>query len=116
MNSSLKWGRCGTCGIRLASRLDRGAELWEPASSTGFVFVDRLLAMLVNLRPGTTHDVPACRFGVDRSTTTRAMGGVRPLLVQRGCTIAPSIPLRSLADVIEPRSFTPEAAMSCQAA
>ncbi|WP_371132078.1 transposase family protein, partial [Streptomyces sp. cf386] len=32
------------------------------------VFVDRLLATLVSLRHGTTHDVLACWFGVDRST------------------------------------------------
>ncbi|MFI1767372.1 transposase family protein [Streptomyces sp. NPDC020800] len=65
------------------------------------VFVDRLLATLVNLRHGTTHDVLACWFGVDRSTITRAIGEVRPLLAQRGCTVAPGIRLRSLAEVIE---------------
>ncbi|WP_437113909.1 transposase family protein [Streptomyces violaceusniger] len=30
------------------------------------VFVDRFLAALVRLRNGTTHDVPACWFGVTR--------------------------------------------------
>ncbi|WP_375792376.1 helix-turn-helix domain-containing protein [Streptomyces rhizosphaericus] len=38
------------------------------------VFVDRLPATLENLRHGTTHDVLACWFGVDRSTITRAIG------------------------------------------
>ncbi|MFE6178848.1 transposase family protein [Streptomyces sp. NPDC056464] len=66
-----------------------------------FVFVDRLLATLVNLRHGTTHDLLACWFGVDRSTITRAIGEVRPLLAQRGCTVAPGIRLRSLTEVIE---------------
>ncbi|MFE5894736.1 transposase family protein [Streptomyces sp. NPDC056462] len=66
-----------------------------------FVFVDRLLATLVSLRHGTTHDVPACWFGVDRSTITHAIGEVRPLLAQRGCTVAPAIRLGSLAEVIE---------------
>jgi hypothetical protein len=66
-----------------------------------FVFIDRLLATLVNLRHGTTHDVLACWFGVDRSTITRAIGEVRPLLAQRGCTLAPGIRLRTLAEVIE---------------
>ncbi|MET8809190.1 transposase family protein [Streptomyces sp. NPDC004546] len=66
-----------------------------------FVFVDRLLATLVNLRHGTTHDVLACWFGVDRSTITRAIGEVRPLLAQRGCTVARGIRLRTLAEVIE---------------
>ncbi|MCY1655615.1 transposase family protein [Streptomyces sp. NPDC052071] len=32
------------------------------------VFVDRLLATLVHLRHGVTHDVLVCWFGVDRST------------------------------------------------
>ncbi|WP_247706830.1 helix-turn-helix domain-containing protein [Streptomyces liliiviolaceus] len=66
-----------------------------------FVFVDRLLATLVSLRHGTTHDVLACWFGVDRSTITRSIGEVRPLLAQRGCAIAPDVRLRTLAEVIE---------------
>jgi hypothetical protein len=64
------------------------------------VFVDRLLATLVHLRHGATHDVLACWFGVDRSTITRAIGEVRPLLAMRGCTIAPGIRLRTLGEVI----------------
>ncbi len=59
-----------------------------------FVFVDRLLATLVSLRHGTTHDLLACWFGVGRSTIARAIGEVRPLLAQRGCTVAPGIRLR----------------------
>ncbi|MEV4442813.1 transposase family protein [Streptomyces sp. NPDC049577] len=51
------------------------------------------------LRHGTTHDVLACWLGVDRSTITRAIGEVRPLLAERGCTVAPG--LRTLADVVE---------------
>jgi hypothetical protein len=65
------------------------------------VFVDRLLATLIHLRHGTTHDVLACWFEVDRSTITRAIGEVRPLLAQRGCTIAPGLRLRTLAEVID---------------
>ncbi|MEU6324911.1 transposase family protein [Streptomyces sp. NPDC047009] len=42
------------------------------------VFVDRLLATLVHLRHGATHDVLACWFGVDRSTITRAIGERHP--------------------------------------
>ncbi|MFG2274998.1 transposase family protein [Streptomyces chartreusis] len=60
-----------------------------------------MLATLASLRLGTTHDVLACWFGVDRSTITRAIGEVRPLLTQRGCTVAPGIRLGSLAEVIE---------------
>lgn len=65
------------------------------------VFIDRLLATLVHLRHGATHDVLACWFGVDRSTITRAIGEVRPLLATRGCTIAPGIRLRTLAEVVD---------------
>lgn len=65
------------------------------------VFVDRLLVTLVHLRHGVTHDVLACWFGVDRSTVTRAIGEIRPLLAQRGCRVEPGAPLRTLAEVIE---------------
>ena len=65
------------------------------------VFVDRLLATLVSLRHGTTHDVLACWFGVDRSTITRAIGEVRLPLAKRGCTVAPDIRLHTLAEVVE---------------
>jgi hypothetical protein len=65
------------------------------------VFVDRLLATLVHLRHGVTHDVLACWFGVDRSTVTRAVGEVRPLPAERGCTISPDVRLRTLAEVVD---------------
>lgn len=64
------------------------------------VFAGRLLATLVHLRHGVTHDVPACWFGVDRSTLTRAIGEVRPLLPERGCTISPGVRPRTLAEVV----------------
>ncbi|MEV7568765.1 helix-turn-helix domain-containing protein [Streptomyces tanashiensis] len=64
------------------------------------VFSDRLLATLVHLRHGASHDVPARWFGVDRSTITRAIGEVRPLLTTGGCSITPGV-RRTLAEVIE---------------
>jgi hypothetical protein len=64
------------------------------------VFIDRLLATLVHLRPGVTHDVLGCWCGVSRSTITRAVGKVRPLRAERGCTVEDGIRLRTLADVI----------------
>ncbi|MFF8847650.1 transposase family protein [Streptomyces sp. NPDC015127] len=64
------------------------------------MFVDRLLATLVHLRHGVTHDVLACWFQVDRSTITRAVGEIRPLLADRGCRIEGGLRLRTLADVI----------------
>ncbi|MFC8808744.1 transposase family protein [Streptomyces anthocyanicus] len=65
------------------------------------VFVVRLLATLVHLRHAATHDVLASWFGVDRSTITRAIGEVRPLLAERGCTISTGVRLRTLAEVID---------------
>ncbi|MFH8259210.1 transposase family protein [Streptomyces roseolus] len=65
------------------------------------VFVDRLLAALVPLRHGVTHGVPACWCGVDRSTVTRAIGEVRPLLAERGCTVGPDVRLRPLAEAVD---------------
>ncbi|MGR4877865.1 transposase family protein [Streptomyces sp. LARHCF249] len=43
----------------------------------------------------------ACWFGVDCSTITRAIGEVRPLLAERGCTIATGIRLHTRAEVID---------------
>jgi hypothetical protein len=82
---------------RLVSR-DRARAVGAGARYK-LVFVDRLLATLVRLRHGTTHDVLACWFGVDRSAVTRAVGEVRPLPAGRGCTVAPGFRLRTLADV-----------------
>ncbi|WP_405504581.1 transposase family protein [Streptomyces anulatus] len=65
------------------------------------VFVDRLMAALVHLRHGATHDMVACWFGVDRSTIKRAIGEVRPLLAERGCTVAPDIQLTTFAEVVD---------------
>jgi hypothetical protein len=45
---------------RQSRSLGRGSGLWEPARSTDWCFIDRLLATLVHLRHGVTHDVPAC--------------------------------------------------------
>ncbi|MFG2539327.1 transposase family protein [Streptomyces sp. NPDC048511] len=64
------------------------------------VLIDRLLATLVHLRHGVTHDVLVCWFGVDRSTATRAIGEVRPLLAERGCTVSPNVRLRPLPEVV----------------
>ncbi|MEV0779465.1 hypothetical protein AB0I63_27975, partial [Streptomyces sp. NPDC050428] len=44
--------------------------------------------------------MPARRFGVDRSTITRAVNEVRTLLAERGCTAIPGARLRTLAEVV----------------
>ncbi|MGW1396837.1 helix-turn-helix domain-containing protein [Streptomyces nigra] len=84
---------------RLASRSRKRAV--GAGAKHRLVFVDRLLVTLVHLRHGATHDVLACWFGVDRSIITRAVGEVRPLLAERGCTVSPDVRLRSLADVVD---------------
>ncbi|MFC8176870.1 transposase family protein [Streptomyces sp. NPDC057325] len=65
------------------------------------VFVDRLLAALVHLRHAAPHDVLACWFEVACSTITRAVGEVRPLLAERGCTVSPGVRLRTLVEVVD---------------
>lgn len=62
-------------------------------------FADRLLVTLAHLRLAVPHDALAVVFGVDRSTVTRAIGQVRPLLANRGCALPSGIRLRTLADV-----------------
>jgi hypothetical protein len=84
---------------RLASRSRKRAI--GAGAKHRLVFVDRLLATLVHLRHGVTHDVFACWFGVDRSTITRAVAEVRPLLAERGCTVSPGVRLRTLAEVVD---------------
>lgn len=51
-------------------------------------------------RHGVTHDVLACWFQVDRSTITRTVGEIRPLLADRGCLVEGGLRLRTPADVI----------------
>ncbi|MFJ4871387.1 transposase family protein [Streptomyces sp. NPDC088757] len=84
---------------RSASRPRRRAV--DAGAKYRFVFVDRLLAALVHLHYGATHDVLACWSGVDRSTIIRAIGEVRPLPAGRGCTISPGVRLRTLPEVID---------------
>ncbi|HEY3872169.1 MAG TPA: transposase family protein [Actinocrinis sp.] len=65
------------------------------------VFVDRVVVTLVALRLGLPHAALAVLYGVDRSTVTRAVREVRPLLAARGFAVPehPSLRLHTLADV-----------------
>ncbi|MFB7293208.1 transposase family protein [Actinacidiphila glaucinigra] len=65
------------------------------------VFVDRLVATLIHLRHDLPHSVLGLLFGVDRSTVTRAIGEIRALLADRGCTVPDraGLRLRTLTDV-----------------
>ncbi|MFK4189837.1 transposase family protein [Streptomyces sparsogenes] len=86
---------------RLASKARKRTV--GPGAKHRLVFVDRLLAALAHLRHGVTHDVLACWFGVDRSTITRTIGEVRPLLAERGCTVTAGVRSRTLAEAVDYR-------------
>jgi hypothetical protein len=64
-------------------------------------FTDRVIATLVVLRLQLPHAALALLYRVDRSTITRAVGEVRPLLAARGFAVPgkPGVRLRTLADV-----------------
>jgi hypothetical protein len=64
-------------------------------------FTDRVIATLVILRFQLPHAALAVFYGVHRSTITRAVGEIRPLLAQRGFAVPgkPELRLRTLADV-----------------
>ena len=64
------------------------------------VFYDRLLVTTVHLRHGLTHAALAAIFGVDRSTVSRAITEIRPLLVARGFQVEEGARLHTLADVV----------------
>ncbi|MFF3062886.1 transposase family protein [Streptomyces sp. NPDC057909] len=65
------------------------------------VFTDRVIATLVVLRFELPHAALAVFYGVDRSTITRAVHEIRPLLAARGFAVpgTPELRLRTLADV-----------------
>jgi len=67
----------------------------------GLPFTDRVIVTLVYLRFQLPHAALAAFYGVDRSTITRAVGEVRPLLAARGFAVPgePGVRLRTLADV-----------------
>ena len=64
-------------------------------------FSDRVIATLVVLRFQLPHAALAVFYGVHRSTITRAVGEIRPLLAARGFAVPgkPGLRLRTLADV-----------------
>jgi len=62
-------------------------------------FTDRVIVTLVYLRFQLPHAALAGLYQVDRSTITRAIGEIRPLLAARGFAV-PGRRLRTLADVL----------------
>lgn len=65
------------------------------------VFTDRVLVTLVHLRHQLPHAALAELHSLERSTITRAVGGIRPLPAARGFTVPDrtGVRLRTLADV-----------------
>ena len=65
------------------------------------VFVDRVIVTLVALRFQLPHAALAELYRVDRSTVSRAVREIRPLLAARGFAVPgrPGLRLRTLADV-----------------
>ena len=63
------------------------------------VFTDRVLVTLAVLRLQIPHAALAVMYGVHRSTVTRAVAEVRPLLAGRGYATAQGQRLHTLADV-----------------
>ncbi len=65
------------------------------------MFTDRVIATLVVLRFQLPHAALAVFYGVDRSTITRAVQEIRPLLAARGFAVPghPGLRLHTLADV-----------------
>lgn len=63
------------------------------------VFVDRVVVTLVVLRLQIPHAALAVLFGVDRSTVTRAVRQIRPLLARRGYATPAGPRLATIADV-----------------
>jgi hypothetical protein len=88
------------------SRLrDRRGRDRQRAAGAGpghdLVFTDRVIATLVILRFQLPHAALALFYGVDRSTITRVVHEIRPLLAQRGFAVPGNsgLRLRTLADV-----------------
>jgi hypothetical protein len=64
-------------------------------------FTDRVIATLVHLRFQLPHKALAVLYRVDRSTVTRAIHEIRPLLAARGFAVPaePGIRIRTMADL-----------------
>ena len=64
------------------------------------VFTDRVLVTLAVLRLQIPHAALAVMYGVHRSTVTRAVHEIRPLLAGRGCATPQGRRLHTLPDVL----------------
>jgi hypothetical protein len=89
----------GTAGEARPARI--GCALRVPGPNHRLPFVDRVIATLVIMRFQLPHAALAVLYGVDRSTVTRAVHEIRPLLEQRGFAVPgrPGVRLHTLTDV-----------------
>ncbi|MBB5931856.1 transposase family protein [Streptomyces echinatus] len=88
-------------GSRQGLCTGRASGLWEPARSTSWCSSTGNSPPSCISATGATHDELACWFGVDRSTITRAISEVRPLLAERGCSVSPGVRLQTLDPVVD---------------
>ncbi|MFF8036272.1 transposase family protein [Streptomyces sp. NPDC016626] len=97
---ALPW-QAGLEGRRHAARGGIRKRAEGAGARHQLVFVDRLVATLIHLRHDLPHAVLGLLFGVNRSTITRAIAEMRPLLAERGCAVLdrPGLRLRTLTDV-----------------
>jgi hypothetical protein len=65
----------------------------------GLPFTDRVIVTLVCLRFQLPHGLLAALYGVHRSTVTRAVREIRPLLAARGFAVPEGQRLKTMADV-----------------
>lgn len=86
---------CGQISSTGGLRDGHGGEPSEPGPATRWSWWTALLASLVHLRHGVTHDVLACWFRADRSTITRAICEIRPLPAERGCAVGSGVRLHT---------------------
>jgi hypothetical protein len=86
-------------GDRYARRGCRRRRVAGAGRKYELVFADRVLVTLAVLRLQIPHAALAVMFGVDRSTITRAVHQIRPLLAKRGFRTPEGPRLRTLHDV-----------------
>jgi hypothetical protein len=83
--------------------LDRRGHERERAAGAGpdhdLPFTDRVIVTLVHLRFQLPHGLLAELYGTGRSTVTRAVREIRPLLAARGFAVPEGQRLKTLADV-----------------
>ncbi len=93
-----------TAGQESQLRERRGRDRQRAAGAGpkhDLVFTDRVIVTLIVLRFQLPHAALALFYGVNRSTITRAVHEVRPLLANRGFAVpeSPDLRLRTLSDV-----------------